>query len=164
MEPKHFPVRSLDRDARTKHLLRPPECGKGGGIGIFLYRFYDADGIPLYIGITSGSALRWNQHRKLSEWWPLATFVAVSRYGTWEEVGAAEKAAIRSEQPRYNKQFRRWPASTTVRLDGTAEEAAVHLHGTAHPGFLAELAVLLAMPERFPQPSPPPLPEFDPEL
>ena len=121
-----------------------------------LYRFYDADRQPLYIGITTGDAFRWTQHRKRADWWPLAESVAVSTYHTHDELLVAEKAALRHEQPRFNKQGVRWPSTTYLRFDGTAADAAAHLFSVAHPDFLLRLSSLLAQPERFPQPSPPP--------
>lgn len=162
MEPKHFPVRPLDRDAPVKDLLLPAERKPEGHgpLWHFVYRFYDAAKAPLYIGITSCNATRWDQHRKHSEWWLLAEYVAVSVYGTSEELEAAEKAAIRREQPQFNRQFKRWPTQTAIRLDGKPEDVAAHLFSVARPEFLHELARLLAAPERFPQPAPPPLPDF----
>lgn len=157
--PLHFPLRKLDRDAHPKRFLAPevehPEWGRAF-LFDFLYRFYDADLQPVYFGISAGSASRWDQHRKRADWWPLAEYVAVSFYPAYEAVQAAEKAAIRHEKPRYNKQFSRWPASIPLRCDQRAEHAAEQIFRDAPPEFIAELATLLAQPERFPQPQPPP--------
>lgn len=155
----HFPLRKLDRDVPTKQFLAPemsrPEWSASYRFD-FLYRFYDRDLQPLYFGITAGFPSRWDQHRKRSEWWPLAKHVAVSYYPTNDAVRAAEKAAIRHEKPRFNKQFARWPASVQLRLDRTALTAASQLFREAPPEFIAELADFLTQPDRFQKPEPPP--------
>lgn len=159
----HFPLRKLDRDAHTKRFLAPeiehPDWGRAHRFD-FLYRFFDGDLAPLYFGITAGSASRWDQHRKRADWWPLAEYVAVSFYPTCKAVQAAEKAAIRHDKPRYNKQFSRWPASVPLRLDQTVEHAAAQLFRDAPPEFLAELAGLLTQPDRFQQQELPPPARF----
>ncbi|WP_286255429.1 GIY-YIG nuclease family protein [Streptomyces graminofaciens] len=155
----HFPLRKLDRDAPTKYFQAPERTHREWESSHkfdFLYRFYDSDQQPLYIGITAGGGIRWDQHRKHSEWWPLAEYVAVSFYQSYEAVKVAEKAAIRSEQPRFNKLFLRGPANASLHLHGHAEDAAALLFRDAEPEFIASLAALLTQPERFPQPEPPP--------
>ena len=159
----HFPLRKLDHDAPTSYLLAPERTHpdwKSSHKHDFLYRFYDADLQPLYIGVSSGTPLRWEQHRKHAKWWLLADYVAVSYYESYRSVRVAEKAAIRHEQPRFNKQFLRGPANASIRLHGPAEDAAAVLFRDADSKFISELAQLLVQPERFPQPSPPPLPRF----
>lgn len=155
----YFPLRKLDRGAHTKQFLTPemehPEWSRAHRFD-FLYRFYGSDLRPLYYGITAGSASRWDQHRKRAEWWSLAEYVAVSFYPSYTAVQAAEKAAIRRDQPRYNKQFSRWPASIPLRLDQTPEYAAEQIFRDASPEFIAELVALLARPDLYPQPQPPP--------
>ncbi|MFD7609668.1 GIY-YIG nuclease family protein [Streptomyces sp. NPDC059828] len=159
----HFPLRALDRAAPTKRFLAPeakrPEW-PGSHKFHYVYRFYDSDLQPLYIGLTSGCASRWDQHRKQSEWWPLAKYVAVSFYPSYKDIQVAEKAAIRNEKPRYNKQFVRGPANTSLPLHGSAEAAAARLFRDASREFIHELAQLLAQPDRFPQPAPPPPARF----
>lgn len=159
----HFPLRELDRDAPKKDFLAPemkhPDWAQSHKIH-YVYRFYDVDLMPLYIGLTYGGTARWEQHRKGSAWWPLAKYVAVSFYPSYEDIHVAEKAAIRKEKPRFNKQFVRGPAIATLRLREPAEHAAAQLFRDAPPAFIAELATLLTQPERFPQPEPPPPAEF----
>ncbi|MEU0808753.1 GIY-YIG nuclease family protein [Streptomyces sp. NPDC005970] len=156
--PTHFPIRLLQRDARTNDLLAPELGRADGAIGLrhLLYRFYDARQRPLYIGITTCSGIRLDSHRRKSQWWPLAEYIAVSAYPSDPAVKEAERAAIRHERPRFNKQAVRGPANAKIPLHGAAEAAAAVIFREAMPEFIAELAVLLAMPERFPQPAPPP--------
>lgn len=157
--PVHFPLRSLDRDTPTKELLAPERQRSSGSLAFWqiLYRFYDHGGNPLYIGISGNGATRLDDHRKRSEWWPLAEHIAISVYDTAEAAKDAERAAIRGEQPRFNKQSVRGRANVALALHGTPEDAAALLFREATPGFIAELAALLTQPERFPQPSGPPV-------
>ena len=125
-----------------------------------VYRFYDAYVKPLYIGLTYGGLERWDQHRKKAEWWSLAEYAALSFYPSYEAIQVAEKAAIRHEQPRFNKLHRRGPANASLRLHGPAEDAAAVLFRDADAEFVSELAQLLTQPARFPQPVPPPPAQF----
>ncbi|MDX3069268.1 hypothetical protein PV518_45265 [Streptomyces sp. ND04-05B] len=162
-KPAHLPLRRFDRDAPKADLLKEGERRPDGFTTRgwpFLYRFYDAARRPLYFGITSADATRLVAHRKGAEWWPLAEFIAVSVYPSYMAVEVAERAAIRHEQPRFNKRDRRGAAYVRLHVDGPAEEAAALLFRDASPGFLAELAELLVSPARFPQPEPPPPARF----
>jgi hypothetical protein len=160
--PMHVPLRKFDREAPRAKLLergeeRPEWCLT---LWPFLYRFYDADLRPVYIGISSCHATRLESHRKRSAWWPLAEYIAISVYATYEAVLEAERAALRRERPRFNKQGVRGPARVSIDTRETAEEAAALLFRQVDPTFVAELAALLAQPERFPQPPPPPPARF----
>ncbi len=160
--PIHFPLRKFDRQARTAALLTPEERRPDGYLRLwpYLYRFYDADRQPLYLGISSCTAIRLDAHRRQSGWWPLAECIAISAYGTDEAVKAAERAALRQEQPRFNRAGVRGPAYARISLHGAAEDAAAVLFRDASPEFLTALATLLGQPERFPQPVPPPPARF----
>jgi hypothetical protein len=83
-----------------------------------LYRFYGADQALLYIGITSGISPtpRWRGHCDTpAEWWQLAAFVSVVRIaGDYSDLLATEKAAIRAEKPRFNKQHTKSRSSFMV--------------------------------------------------
>ncbi|MFF6781391.1 GIY-YIG nuclease family protein [Streptomyces sp. NPDC012510] len=159
----HFPLRKLDRDAPTRGFLAPEmrhAAWRSSYKFHLVYRFYDADLQPLYIGLTYGGLERWDQHRKKAEWWPLAEYAAVSFYESYDAIKVAEKAAIRHEQPRFNKLHRRGPANASLHLRGPAEDAAAVLFRDADTEFINELAQLLTQPERFPQPAPPPPARF----
>lgn len=163
--PMHIPLRKLDREAPKAELLKPGECRPDWWLPLwpYLYRFYDADLKPIYIGISSCSATRIDNHRKRSEWWPLAEYIAISVYSTPTAVEAAERVALRHEKPRFNKQGVRGPAHLSIHARGPAQDAAALLFRQAPAEFVAELAALLAQPERFPQPSPPPPARFGEE-
>ncbi|MEV5007269.1 GIY-YIG nuclease family protein [Streptomyces sp. NPDC055692] len=156
--PLHLPLRRFDRDAPNadllaKHERRPAWYAVNWP---YLYRFYDADRQPLYFGITEDSATRLVAHRKTAEWWPLAEFIAVSVYRSHADVEAAERAAIRHEQPRFNKAHKRGATYTRLHVESPPEVAAAQLFQIASAAYIAELAALLQAPERFPQPEPPP--------
>lgn len=160
--PMHAPLRKLDRDAPKKKLLERGEGRPSWWLPLwpYLYRFYDADLRPLYIGITSCSAMRLDSHRKRSAWWPLAEYIAISVYPTEKAVAEAERAALRTEKPRFNKQGVRGRMSVVINTRSPAEEAAALLFRQVDPAFVAELAQLLAQPELFPQPAAPPPAKF----
>jgi hypothetical protein len=65
-----------------------------------VYRMFDADGKPLYIGVT-GRSSRFGEHSTKS-WFPLVANIALQWHGTREEADRAEREAIFREQPIYN--------------------------------------------------------------
>lgn len=69
-----------------------------------LYRWYDADGHLLYIGITGNLLDRTSQHNSDSSWMEFAARAAVERYPSRPEALAAEEAAIKKEHPLFNSQ------------------------------------------------------------
>jgi hypothetical protein len=151
MQPTHFPVRQFDRDAPAWKLLTERRNGP-----YLLYRFYDGDRQPLYIGITHTGDARLAVHRRRSSWWPLAEYIALSVYPSWASLEEAERAAIRAEMPRFNKAKTQWRQQVLIRLDVDPKDVAAELHRIGRPNFISELADLLARPEEFPQPLPPP--------
>jgi hypothetical protein len=156
--PLHFPLRKLDRDAPTTDLLTSEEARPGWYLNLwpYLYRVYDAERLPLYIGISSCHGTRLAAHRRTSDWWDLAEYIAISAYPTAAAVEKAEGAALRREKPRFNRQGVRGPANVKLHVHGAPEEAAALLFQQAAPEFVAELTALLSQPSRFPQPAPPP--------
>jgi len=163
MQTTHFPLRKLDRDAPVRQFFLPevrhPAWARSFKFD-YVYRFYAADLSPLYIGMSCGTPGRWDQHRKTAEWWTLAEYVAVSFYPSYADIKVAEKAAIRNEQPRFNKVHLRGVATAPVPLHGEPKEAAAVLFREATPEFISSLARLLTKPELFPQPEPPPPAKF----
>lgn len=67
-----------------------------------LYRFFDAAGKLLYIGITGNPRLRFAQHRKAKVWWNDIATREIVHYKTRVDLMAAEREAIIRERPRYN--------------------------------------------------------------
>lgn len=67
-----------------------------------LYRFFDAHGNLLYVGLTVNPGTRWTSHSKDKVWWVDLAMVTVQHFPDFASVRAAEIAAIRHENPRYN--------------------------------------------------------------
>lgn len=68
-----------------------------------LYRHYDADGVPLYIGISANLEVRGRSHSRESVWVKFAVRVDARWYACREDAAAAEAAAIRRERPVFNR-------------------------------------------------------------
>jgi hypothetical protein len=67
-----------------------------------LYRFFDAESVLLYIGITARGLARWHQHADDKPWWPQVASCTTEHFPSRAEAYAAEREAIRTERPRYN--------------------------------------------------------------
>ena len=70
----------------------------------YLYRVFDEEKL-LYIGISNRWHDRIHSHEKDSEWFELATRIELEKFETREDVEAAERRAIRTERPHFNKVF-----------------------------------------------------------
>jgi len=70
-----------------------------------LYRFYDAEGDLLYVGVTGNLASRFSDHRRMSPWWAHADRHEVEWLPHWSAALQAERRAIRDEAPRWNSVF-----------------------------------------------------------
>lgn len=68
-----------------------------------LYRFWDKNNTLLYIGISNNFLGRITQHTSTAEWFPQASYVTLEHFDSRLEVEQAEKNAIKSELPLYNK-------------------------------------------------------------
>lgn len=67
-----------------------------------LYRFYDGDGVLLYIGVTADPGVRFKQHRNDKEWWTQVATIRIEKLPTRASVLAAERIAIQEERPLWN--------------------------------------------------------------
>jgi hypothetical protein len=74
-----------------------------------LYRWYDADDLLLYVGITSSFSTRQSRHAQKSSWSEFAVRSAVERFPTRKAALAAEVAAIEAEAPLFNSAFNDTP-------------------------------------------------------
>lgn len=74
-----------------------------------LYRYFDATGRLLYIGISGDLAVRDTSHISRSRWMELTASSTVERYGTFEAVKRAEQEAVESECPLFNVQYNDTP-------------------------------------------------------
>lgn len=71
---------------------------------VALYRFFNAQGRLLYVGISSVPAQRWAFHslHAATTWWPQAALKQVQWFSQRSDAAAAELRAIRTEAPLYN--------------------------------------------------------------
>jgi hypothetical protein len=112
-------MRAFDRSAAIRNMFTDQE--EGSGSTTKLYRFYDASGDLLYVGITGTLSVRMEAHRRESPWWREAEFVSIESYANWDfkpwsaEARKAESHAIRTEYPKYNKTG--WPDLDTLLTD-----------------------------------------------
>jgi len=67
-----------------------------------LYRFYDAGGRLLYVGISLSALKRAAEHRGDKDWWSDVARMDVTHYPTRTEAAAAERSAIIAEGPLHN--------------------------------------------------------------
>lgn len=78
-----------------------------------LYRFFDENGVLLYVGITADIGSRFKKHRGDKPWWYAVSTIRIERFPTRPAVLAAEREAIRSERPLWNVSHNE--AATAVR-------------------------------------------------
>jgi len=69
-----------------------------------LYRHWDKDGRLLYAGIACNHVNRLSQHRGDSAWFPLIAKITIEHFESREAALIAERRAIRSEHPIFNRQ------------------------------------------------------------
>jgi len=80
----------------------------------YLYRHYSATGELLYVGISVNVFHRTASHEALSRWFKDVRRIEVENFPGRTEALEAEAAAIKSEQPKYNKMhvYKRLPKET----------------------------------------------------
>jgi predicted GIY-YIG superfamily endonuclease len=95
----------------TGQLRKPPDPviqeAEMTGAGIpttALYRFFDADGKLLYLGVSDNLAARFKWHRETQSWWGDVARKTIAWYGTRNKALAAEDYAIKTERPAHNRQ------------------------------------------------------------
>lgn len=67
-----------------------------------VYRLFDSQGILLYVGITSRSLSRIDEHIASKEWAGLVSTVRIERFNDRNVASLAERAAILTEHPIHN--------------------------------------------------------------
>lgn len=79
-----------------------------------LYRFFDAGGDLLYVGVTNDPGRRWSRHASDKPWWNEVDRIEIDRYPDRTSVLAAERKAVQDERPRYNVVHAPAPLSKTI--------------------------------------------------
>lgn len=69
-----------------------------------VYRYYDATGVLLYVGITSRATTRQREHNADKEWWPYVARQQVEHFPSRQAAHDHEKALIRKFHPPFNRQ------------------------------------------------------------
>lgn len=96
-----LPMRSTRRRPPPK--LRPSSNRpRRTNKATFLYRFYDADDVLLYVGITDDLGERTFNHARSSSWMDFAVRSTIERYMSRREAEKHEVDAIRAERPLFN--------------------------------------------------------------
>lgn len=70
-----------------------------------LYKYYDRDGVLLYIGITGRGMTRNSEHNKTKPWWKFVASQKVEHFSTRKEAAIRERHLIRKMAPPFNKQM-----------------------------------------------------------
>lgn len=76
--------------------------GELAGRRTALYRWHDADGRLLYVGITANPGERLQHHERTQSWFAEAVRSTVEWFETRIEAEAAEVVAVRQEKPLHN--------------------------------------------------------------
>lgn len=84
-----------------------------------LYRFHATDGTLLYVGITADPGARWRKHAHEKPWWHDVATITVETHPNRAAVLQAERAAIITEQPRYNVVHNRGQLTLPIASDDT---------------------------------------------
>lgn len=118
-----------------------------------LYRFFDKDDVLLYVGVTQQAWWRWQTHRASTNWWTSTHHVTLEHFEYREQALAAEKHAIKTERPVFNRMHRSGDVVITeVDRCYTADEIAEafrasHIKGKVRRGAL--LPTIAEMAEQF---------------
>jgi hypothetical protein len=67
-----------------------------------LYRHFDAKGVLLYVGISLSAVERLRQHRAAFNWFGQIVRVDIEVFPSRKEAVAAERRAVKAENPKYN--------------------------------------------------------------
>lgn len=90
--------------------------------GTTLYRFFDAAGRLLYVGITDRGPRRWREHMVTQPWWDDVASSTIEHVGDRVAAEEAERIAIQTEKPLHNVVYA-VPASQPVRRSHTCPAA-----------------------------------------
>lgn len=67
-----------------------------------VYRFFDATGELLYVGLTNNTTTRWDYHARRKPWWSDVARKTVTWYDDRPTAARVEAQAIRTESPKWN--------------------------------------------------------------
>lgn len=99
--PREIHIAAEYAERQAQKLMQPPKQPRAI-VDHWLYWFYDAEGLLLYVGITNTGVRRMEQHGADKEWWPQVATINVNHFRTRDEAEAAEVEAIRAHLPVHN--------------------------------------------------------------
>lgn len=99
-----------------------------------LYRWYDAHGVLLYVGVSENAARRAFEHAGEKPWWQDVAQAVVEHHETRVAAEEAERIAIRAERPLHN---------VTHAYGGEAGRA--HARALGHVPAFVSIAVAASM-------------------
>lgn len=80
----------------------PMTCPTSDSSPTSVYRYYDASGVLIYVGITKTGIYRNQQHNASKEWWPFVASQSVDHFPTRSAAHAREVALIQQYRPPFN--------------------------------------------------------------
>ena len=87
-----------------------PDAAAGGATSV--YKYFDKNGVLLYVGITGRGASRNSEHNKSKEWWQYVTRQEVVHYTTRRAALNIERQLIQQHRPPFNVQHNPGHAET----------------------------------------------------
>lgn len=79
--------------------------GPEDDVPTYVYQAFDAEGVLLYVGISSDWKTRiYTQHRRKSPWYPMADWLLLELYESRAQAFAAESWAITYYDPKWNSE------------------------------------------------------------
>lgn len=71
----------------------------------YVYKFFDANGVNLYVGCSSNIPARLGAHQRSRAWWPEVARIEIDAYPNAKAGWEAEKAAIQALDPTHNSVY-----------------------------------------------------------
>ena len=116
-----------------------PFMFEGAKPGHHTYRIRSWTGLLIYVGSTNDIDRRLREHRSRSPWFPLGKTVEIESHWSAPSSRLAEREAIRTEYPLFNRE--RYEEPTSYEADflaggGTQEDALAQAFGNMFGGLL----------------------------
>lgn len=106
-----------------------------------LYRHFDADGVLLYVGISSDAVKRYSAHSD-KPWRKDVVKMTIERHSSREQLRHAERIAVFWEKPKHNKQTprvhkeRNLHIQRAIKYCGSQAKLAQHMGGRTRQGHI----------------------------